>query len=43
MAPAGTHATPQRDDAKKLLDQAIAAKGGLAKLRGIKTVRSEGT
>jgi zinc protease len=29
--------------AKALLDKAIAAKGGLAKLQGIRTVRSEGT
>jgi zinc protease len=29
--------------AKALLNKAIAAKGGLAKLQGIKTVRSEGT
>ena len=29
--------------AKALLDKAIAAKGGLAKLQGIKTVHSEGT
>ena len=31
------------DTAKVLLDKAIAAKGGLAKLRQIKTVRAEGT
>ena len=31
------------DPARALLDKAIAAKGGLAKLRGIKTVRVEGT
>jgi zinc protease len=31
------------DPAKALLDKAIATKGGLAKLQGIKTVRSEGT
>jgi zinc protease len=31
------------DAAKALLDKAIAAKGGLGKLQGIKTVRSEGT
>ena len=43
MVPAVTSATPRRDDARKLLDQAIAAKGGLAKLRAIRTVRSEGT
>ena len=43
QVPAQTPAAPQRDEAKKLLDQAIAAKGGLAKLRGIKTIRSEGT
>ena len=33
----------QPNRARALLDQAIAAKGGLAKLRGIKTVRVEGT
>ncbi|HEX9368379.1 MAG TPA: pitrilysin family protein, partial [Vicinamibacterales bacterium] len=31
------------DAAKALLNKAIAAKGGLAKLQGIRTVRSEGT
>jgi zinc protease len=31
------------DAARKLLDKAIAAKGGLAKLQGIKTLRVEGT
>jgi len=31
------------DEARRQLDKAISAKGGLAKLRGIKTVRSEGT
>ena len=36
--------TPQRgDEAKALLGKAIAAKGGLAKLQGIKTVKAEGT
>jgi outer membrane lipoprotein-sorting protein len=36
--------TAQRgDDAKALLNKAIAAKGGLAKLQGIKTVKAEGT
>jgi zinc protease len=35
---------PKRaDTAKALLDKAIAAKGGLAKLQGIRTVHSEGT
>jgi hypothetical protein len=35
---------PVRDNAAKaMLDKAIAAKGGLGKLQGIKTVRSEGT
>jgi hypothetical protein len=43
VVPAETHALPQQDDGKQLLDKAIAAKGGLAKLRGIRTVRSEGT
>jgi zinc protease len=33
----------QSDGAKALLNKAIAAKGGLAKLQGIKTVRVEGT
>jgi hypothetical protein len=33
----------QPDAAKALLDKAVAAKGGLAKLQGIKTVRAEGT
>jgi zinc protease len=33
----------QRDSAKALLNKAIAAKGGLAKLQGIKTIRVEGT
>jgi zinc protease len=31
------------DTAKALLDKAIAAKGGMAKLQGIRTVRAEGT
>ena len=31
------------DAARVLLDKAIAAKGGLARLKGIRTVRSEGT
>jgi zinc protease len=43
IAPAGPGPTAQREEAKMLLDKAIGAKGGLAKLRGIKTVRSEGT
>jgi zinc protease len=33
----------QNNTAKTLLDKAIAAKGGLAKLQGIRTVRAEGT
>jgi zinc protease len=33
----------QADPAKTLLNKAIAAKGGLAKLQGIRTVRAEGT
>jgi len=33
----------QSNSAKALLDKAIAAKGGLAKLKGIRTVRAEGT
>jgi len=33
----------QSNAAKALLDKAIASKGGLAKLQGIRTVRSEGT
>jgi zinc protease len=36
-------AQARADAAKALLNKAIAAKGGLAKLQGIKTVRSEGT
>jgi zinc protease len=43
IARPGPRPTAPREEAKKLLDKAIAAKGGLAKLRGIKTVRSEGT
>lgn len=36
--------TSQRaDEARSLLNKAIAAKGGLAKLQGIKTVKAEGT
>ena len=35
--------TSQADAARALLEKAIAAKGGLAKLRAIKTVRAEGT
>jgi len=34
---------PLKDEAKALLDKAIAARGGLAKLQAIKTVRAEGT
>lgn len=33
----------RRDEAKALLNKAIAAKGGLAKLQGIKTLKAEGT
>ena len=33
----------QNNTAKTLLDKAIAAKGGLSKLQGIRTVRAEGT
>ena len=36
-------ARSQRDEAKALLNKAIAAKGGLARLQGIKTVKAEGT
>jgi zinc protease len=36
-------ATGRGDAAKELLNKAIAAKGGLAKLQAIKTVRAEGT
>ena len=35
--------TQPRDQARALLDKAIAAKGGLAKLQAIKTLRVEGT
>ena len=35
--------TSPQSDAKALLDKAIAARGGLAKLQSIKTVRAEGT
>lgn len=38
-----TPAPRQADAAKMLLNQAIASKGGLPKLQGIKTVRVEGT
>ena len=47
--PAATDAVPvmttpsQADDAKTLLDKAIAAKGGLTRLQRIRTVRVEGT
>ena len=43
MVPGDTRMTTQTDSAKALLDKAIAAKGGLARLQGIRTVRSEGT
>jgi hypothetical protein len=36
-------ASSQADAARMLLNKAIAAKGGLAKLKGIKTMRVEGT
>ena len=36
-------ASQRGDEAKALLNKAISAKGGLAKLQGIKTVRAEGT
>ena len=34
---------PRTDEAKAWLDKAIAARGGLARLEGIKTVRAEGS
>lgn len=40
---AGAVSQSRGDDAKALLDKAIAAKGGLAKLQAIKTVKVEGT
>jgi zinc protease len=45
LAPASHHseAPMQANSAKALLDKVIAAKGGLAKLKNIRTVRSEGT
>lgn len=43
VVPSMKDETSQPDAAKALLDKAIAAKGGLAKLRGIRTVRAEGT
>ena len=43
VTPAVRDEARQSDAAKVLLDKAIAAKGGLAKLQGIKTVRAEGT
>jgi zinc protease len=43
VVPAVKDVTVQSTAAKTLLDKAIAAKGGLANLQGIKTVRSEGT
>jgi hypothetical protein len=38
-----SYMAPAPDTAKALLNKAIAAKGGLAKLQAIRTVRSEGT
>jgi zinc protease len=43
MVPAVKDVTRQADAAKALLDKAVAAKGGLAKLQGIRTVRAVGT
>jgi zinc protease len=43
IVPTSHDRTSQSTTAKTLLDRAIAAKGGLAKLQGIRTVRSEGT
>ncbi len=43
VTPAATSMRIQLNDATSLLNQAIAAKGGLARLKGIRTVRSEGT
>jgi zinc protease len=42
-APPVKDVTMQTGPAKALLDKAIAAKGGLSKLQGIRTVRAEGT
>jgi zinc protease len=43
IVPAVRGVTDRPDAARALLDKAIAAKGGLAKLQAIRTVRSEGT
>jgi len=43
VAPLADMTDQPRDAAKTLLDKAIAAKGGMAKLQGIRTVRAEGT
>jgi zinc protease len=43
VVPAAKDEMTQSDPAKTLLNKAIAAKGGLTKLRGIKTIRAEGT
>lgn len=43
MDPANTRGTLQPDAGQALLQQAIAAKGGLARLQSIRTLRSEGT
>jgi len=42
-APRASEVPMQSNSAKALLDRAIAAKGGLAKLKAIRTVRAEGT
>ncbi|HXT29509.1 MAG TPA: hypothetical protein VN716_09525, partial [Vicinamibacterales bacterium] len=42
-APHASEVAMQSNSAKALLDRAIAAKGGLAKLKAIRTVRAEGT
>ena len=43
MVPGHNMTDEQTDSAKTLLAKAIAAKGGMAKLQGIRTVRAEGT
>jgi zinc protease len=43
MVPGHNMTDEQTDSAKTLLTKAIAAKGGMAKLQGIRTVRAEGT
>jgi hypothetical protein len=43
VVPAAKDELTQSDPAKTLLNKAIARKGGLARLQGIKTLRSEGT